>query len=209
MSRPHDPEMEGRILDKALAELVERGIAAFSMRSLASRLGLTPTAIYHYFRNKSELLEAVKRRLLEDLDASVASAVAAVGAGPEERLAAVCRAMMAWFFAHPGEADLVMAELPARPDAPPEVFELYYRTFNRARDILREGIAERVFIPVDPELVASLGSALLWGTYRHARTMRVSPAYFGKDAELVEGAIDLLLRAYRASEKGSGRKTDR
>jgi len=44
-----------KILDEALALISEHGFAAFSMRRLASRLGMTATTIYHYYASKDEL----------------------------------------------------------------------------------------------------------------------------------------------------------
>ena len=44
-----------KILDEALAIISEHGFAAFSMRKLASRLGMSATTIYHYYASKDEL----------------------------------------------------------------------------------------------------------------------------------------------------------
>jgi AcrR family transcriptional regulator len=43
------------ILEETLALISENGFASFSMRKLASRLGMTATTIYHYYSNKDEL----------------------------------------------------------------------------------------------------------------------------------------------------------
>jgi AcrR family transcriptional regulator len=55
------------ILDAALAVVAERGIDGLSMRAVAHRLGLTPMALYGYFRSKDELLDAVLGRLLAEI----------------------------------------------------------------------------------------------------------------------------------------------
>jgi AcrR family transcriptional regulator len=65
-----------RIIDAARSEFAERGYAAASITSIATRADLAPSAIYHYFGGKSELYEAVFsatadviwHRLHEDLD---------------------------------------------------------------------------------------------------------------------------------------------
>ncbi len=44
-----------KILDEALALISEHGFTSFSMRKLASRLGMTATTIYNYYSNKDEL----------------------------------------------------------------------------------------------------------------------------------------------------------
>ncbi len=55
------------ILDATLEIVAERGLDAISMRSVAQRLGLTPMALYGYFRSKEELLDAVLGRLLTEV----------------------------------------------------------------------------------------------------------------------------------------------
>lgn len=55
------------ILDAALAIADERGLDAVSMRAVAQRLGLTPMALYGYFRNKEELLDGLVGRLLGEV----------------------------------------------------------------------------------------------------------------------------------------------
>ena len=44
-----------KILDEALSLISEHGFASFSMRKLASRLGMTATTIYNYYSSKDEL----------------------------------------------------------------------------------------------------------------------------------------------------------
>lgn len=44
-----------KILDEALSLISEHGFASFSMRKLASRLGMSATTIYHYYSSKDEL----------------------------------------------------------------------------------------------------------------------------------------------------------
>jgi AcrR family transcriptional regulator len=55
------------IVDAALAVAADRGLDALSMRAVAQRVGVTPMALYGYFRSKDELLEAVVGRLLEEV----------------------------------------------------------------------------------------------------------------------------------------------
>jgi AcrR family transcriptional regulator len=59
------------ILDAALALADERGLDAVSMRAVAQRLGLTPMALYGYYRNKDELLDDLLGRLLSEVELPV------------------------------------------------------------------------------------------------------------------------------------------
>lgn len=56
-ARPHVPLSKERVL-RAAVELADRdGLAAVSMRRLADELGAGAMSLYHYFRNKDELLD--------------------------------------------------------------------------------------------------------------------------------------------------------
>jgi AcrR family transcriptional regulator len=52
-------EARRAILDATEAILVEDGIELFSIRKLATRCGYTAPTIYHYFRDKDGLIDAL------------------------------------------------------------------------------------------------------------------------------------------------------
>ena len=54
-------ETEALILEAATSLLAEGGVPALSMRVVAERVGLSATAIYHYFDGKDDLLGRVVR----------------------------------------------------------------------------------------------------------------------------------------------------
>ena len=45
-----------KILNAARRMFVQHGYQATTMRAIADRIGYTPTAIYHYFRDKNALV---------------------------------------------------------------------------------------------------------------------------------------------------------
>jgi TetR/AcrR family tetracycline transcriptional repressor len=53
------------IVDRAIDLLDEVGLDALSMRRLAAELGVQPSALYHHFQGKQELLGAVADAILE------------------------------------------------------------------------------------------------------------------------------------------------
>ena len=55
------------VLDATLALADERGLGAVSMRTVSSRLGVTPMALYHHVRDKDDLLDGLVERLLAEL----------------------------------------------------------------------------------------------------------------------------------------------
>jgi TetR/AcrR family tetracycline transcriptional repressor len=65
--RPRPDIDKARIVDEALALIDERGLSALSMRSLADRLSVYPTAIYWYVETRSALLAAVVEKVLGNI----------------------------------------------------------------------------------------------------------------------------------------------
>lgn len=53
------------IVERAVGILDQYGLADLSMRRIAGELGLQPSALYHHFASKQELLAAVTDELLE------------------------------------------------------------------------------------------------------------------------------------------------
>src|SRR5438105_4389823 len=59
-----------RILAAALALVREGGVSALSMRRLAAELGATVAITYHYFPNKSAVVEAVAEVVVDEIIAA-------------------------------------------------------------------------------------------------------------------------------------------
>lgn len=75
---------KGDIVERAVVVLDDHGLADLSMRRIAAELGLQPSALYHHFASKQELLAAVADELLDrgarPLDVDLAWDVAVVAA---------------------------------------------------------------------------------------------------------------------------------
>jgi len=80
-------DTESAILTAARDLLAEGGLEALSMRAVAARVGTTPTAIYHYFQNKEDLVSQVVARGFQRSEAHLWRAIEAFPVGSIERLA--------------------------------------------------------------------------------------------------------------------------
>ena len=74
MPRSPDPLVEARILDAAQELWIVGGEDALSMRAIADRLGIHTPRIYSRFRDKEELLRALRSRVVTRLRASLSAA---------------------------------------------------------------------------------------------------------------------------------------
>lgn len=73
----HHGDLRRALLDEAAVVLDEQGAGALSLRDLARRTGVSPTAPYHHFKNKADLVGALAEKALADLDEALGAADAA------------------------------------------------------------------------------------------------------------------------------------
>ncbi|MFL5297170.1 MAG: TetR/AcrR family transcriptional regulator [Phenylobacterium sp.] len=89
-----------RLCEAAERLFAERGPDAVTMRQLAAELGVSPMTPYRYFRDKDDILAAVRtngfNRFADALEAARAAA-----AGPRAKGAAVGEAYLTFAFEHP------------------------------------------------------------------------------------------------------------
>jgi AcrR family transcriptional regulator len=100
-------ELTEEILTAAQGELAEHGAAALSLRAVARRLEMAPSALYRYYPNRDALLTA----LIVDAYLAVAAAARAAdhdaGSVPLDRWLAVTAGVRGWGHRHPHEWALV------------------------------------------------------------------------------------------------------
>jgi AcrR family transcriptional regulator len=82
-------ETEAKILEAARDLLAEGGLEAVSMRAVAARIGLSATALYHYFDGKEELVDRVVQHGFHRSEEYLRRAVESIPRGSMERVAAL------------------------------------------------------------------------------------------------------------------------
>jgi AcrR family transcriptional regulator len=114
-------ELTAEIIAAAGDELSDVGPAALSLRSVARRLGMVPSALYRYFPSRDSLLTALIIEAYESVGAAAgAAAHAEAGASPMSRWLAVCGAVRRWANDHPHRWALIYGS-PVPGYAAPEV----------------------------------------------------------------------------------------
>jgi len=85
------------MISTAALELIDReGLDGLSMRRLGTELGVEAMALYHHFRNKGELLDAVMDRMLDEMEWTPRGS-----ASPLERLKKMFRSYRKLAIRHP------------------------------------------------------------------------------------------------------------
>jgi AcrR family transcriptional regulator len=149
--------VEQEIYEQATRLFAERGFAGTSFQDIADAVGLTRPALYHYVRNKDELLARLVAEFTEDPAASIAAEAARRDRDPAEKIRAIVAANVRRQGEHAARFRLLIR---SEADLPAEVAASY--AANR-RSVLRsvasvigDGVRSGAFRDVDPR-VAALG----------------------------------------------------
>jgi AcrR family transcriptional regulator len=92
--RHKSPQAEAAILDAARDLLAARGVDGLSMRQVAEQVGISATAIYHYFAGKQDLVNRVVIQAFEKFGAHLKSAMEPHPEGSVERISALGEAYL-------------------------------------------------------------------------------------------------------------------
>lgn len=173
------------ILVAATAVVLESGPSAFTLREVARRAGLAPSALYNHFAGREELIVALALRALRELTTYL-DAVLPHGSATE-RLRALGTAYIAFARERPQEYRLIFECL----ENPPTTWEAYLgvaEPFLRIVDACAEGLSSGEF--VDRSGVGAGGMAYaLWALcHGHA-------SLTARNLSRVEGDFDALATA--------------
>ena len=114
------------IMAAALSLFQERGFYGTSMRDIAARSGTSVSHLYYYFNSKAQVLKSLMIGIVRDLIAELDNALAAAGAQPADRLAALVRAEVLFHCQRQAEAFVGRSELRSlEADDKSEVIALY------------------------------------------------------------------------------------
>jgi AcrR family transcriptional regulator len=99
-----------RVVTEALAAIAEDGVQALTMRSLATRLGVVPGAVYHHVRNKQQLQDLVLDNVLAEVDVHLDPSLGWTG-----QLKVLAHRLRQVLEAHPGVAGILKTRDPLGP----------------------------------------------------------------------------------------------
>lgn len=160
MTRLANPELPEKILQEAEQIVIDSGHESLNMRDLARRVGVSATAIYHYFESKEALLLQVKLAAAEKLNRRIRAIDPHLG--PHETLHRLGAEYIEFAGEHPNLYRLLF-ETPVGNTSLGEADQpvLYY-TYYAARNALERMAAAKTH-PIDPRYGAMMGWIMLHG----------------------------------------------
>jgi AcrR family transcriptional regulator len=100
-------QLTEEIKDAARAELAVAGSSGLSLRAVARRVDMVPSALYRYFDSRDALLTALIVDAYSSLATAVTAAADPAGRSPRRRWLRVGHAVRDWAWAHPHEWALI------------------------------------------------------------------------------------------------------
>ncbi|RDI95000.1 TetR/AcrR family transcriptional regulator [Meiothermus sp. QL-1] len=176
------------ILEEAARLFTEKGYEATSVQDIAQALGLSKAALYHHFRSKEEILFEVSLLALEGLLRAGEGALRVED--PKEALLRFMEAHARYFEENYAFfVTLLQGIKSLSPENRARTVALRDRHEANLREILRRGVAQGVFRPVD---VALAGRAVLSMLNWMIRWFH--PGGPLRAEEVARGYFDLILR---------------
>jgi AmiR/NasT family two-component response regulator len=144
------------LLSAAARVFGEKGFAAASMQELAEAMSLKPTAVYHYFASKDELLAEVVVKAHTEAWQTVSRAIAQTHS-PRQGLAAFVESLTKWADARRHEASLLLHAQPISEGAGRDAVAKAGAAYRDCvTELVRRGQADgELKGDVDPELAAA------------------------------------------------------
>jgi AcrR family transcriptional regulator len=194
MTRAANIDLPAKILHEAEKVVVTSGYEGINMRRLADKVGVSATAIYHYFESKEAILNRLRIDATEKLNDRIRGIDPRLP--PRDFLTELGRQYLAFAKENPNLYRLVF-EAPVDERAQPEDHPVRYFTYNAARGALEKMAAQGMPVP-DAGHMAMMGWMMLHGFCSLMMSGMLPPAE-GMTRESLE---ELFMHYYPGGPKG-------
>jgi AcrR family transcriptional regulator len=152
--RYHFPPGPRRILLAAATAFAERGFHATTTRDIAAQAGLSPAALYVYFRSKEEVLHQIVASTLAFTVEVVATEANGPGS-PADRLTGLVRVLTLWTTYNSQVGHVVLYQTSAlSPEHLTDITAKQRKVSQLVRQVIVDGIGTRDFDIDDPGAAA-------------------------------------------------------
>lgn len=149
-----EKEQEKEILRVTLELLVQDGFSKLSMRRIANELNVTATTLYHYFKNKDDLLLTLVENSILQLAEALKENVQRE-ADPLGKLEILADTFLNFAFEQPQVYEVIYMVRPEEmPKFPKQKFQEIRSIYEMLADIIREGVLTGQLDVEDPLISA-------------------------------------------------------
>jgi len=183
------------IMDAARELFVAEGYASVSMRKIADKINYSPTTIYLYFKDKSDLLHQICEQTFARLAQNI-KAIQHLSDNPLEKLRSGMREYIHFGLKHPSQYEIVFIT------PLPKTVEMEFEetngkiAFDTMRDVVAECVSANLLRNNDVELI----SQTLWAGIHGVTSLLIQHGEFPfvERDKLVDNLIETLITGTKA-----------
>lgn len=188
--RNANPELVSSIKKRTLELLMEKEPSEIGMREIAKNCGVSATAIYHYYRDKDCLFQAISLDCLNEINSVIESAAEKV-TSPKEKCLAAIRAFRDWSLKNPRVASLVMEKIKSAVNLSPEETEKFYVCNRTGEKLLELCVEEGTARSENPRLDVGVLVFGLWGCIQSVISRKSEIEYWENSDPFTERFINM------------------
>jgi AcrR family transcriptional regulator len=190
---PRSETTRRAILDAAQALLLEVGVERLSIRRVSERCGFKAPTIYHHFRDKNGLVDA----LIEECFREILERMQRVPRGddPAAYLREIARSFIAFQLEHPEHFALLAAPRLERDDPPAAAEQSRALVFRALEEVAAAGSMGGVDVETAFQAI--------WVVLHGIASLRISRPGYAWSPELVETVLDMIERGLLGKEAGA------
>lgn len=182
-------------MDAARELFVAEGYASVSMRKIADKINYSPTTIYLYFKDKTDLLHQICEQTFARLAQNI-KAIQQLSDNPLEKLRSGMREYVHFGLKHPSQYEIVfIAPLPKNLGTKFEQTNGEI-AFNTLRGVIAECVSANLLKSGDVELI----SQTLWAGIHGVTSLLIKHGGFPfiERDKLIDNLIDTLISGTKA-----------
>lgn len=184
----HHGNLEAALVDAAIVLVRKYGPDQLSLRAVAAEIGVSPSASYHYFRDKDALVSAIGNVLFDQLATMQEKAIAKVkGKGASaaiRKFEAMGNAYFAWATSEPNLYRLIFGGY----------CEIDMKEHDsKAWNLLRDGLDELVSVGVLDKTSRKGGELIVWSAVHGASSLAIEGLMSASEFPIVLKSIQRSL----------------
>lgn len=188
--RNANPELVSSIKKRTLELLMEKEPSEIGMREIAKNCSVSATAIYHYYKDKDCLFQAISLECLNEINKVIESA-AEKATLPKEKCLAAIRAFRDWSLKNPRVASLVMEKIKSAVNLSPEETEKFYVCNRTGEKLLELCVEEGSAHSENPRLDVGILVFGLWGCLQAVISRKSEVEYWENSEPFTERFINM------------------